>query len=275
MDGDDDWLRRIQRCIDAAAAWERRTAEAESPEPGSRLAADDARNPTLPASAVAWSSIGSAVDHLGLASDALQREGGGRLRPSAFYTVCRGALVGASQAIWVLTGSREVRLRRVRLLELDERQKAAEFMKDYTRDPSFEGDTSAELVEKIEAKVDQYEVRARQLRADLKPQRGEGSVTSIMREAAELVTANHDDAWVARAVMFEWRAASADSHARLWQREVRPGSVIPLVGQGSAVRYTTATAESYGQSLGVATLTTSQAFRLWDEQRLDGGTTPT
>lgn len=260
------WMVRIERSLQAIEQWHKRTGSAESPEPGSRLATDDMRNPSHPASLIAWSSIAAAVDHLGLAGDAIMREGGVRLRPTAFYNVCRAALVAASQAIWVMTGTQGQRLRRVQLLELEEAKSAKEFYKDYVHDVALEGDTSSELVAQMKQALGQREARERELRTRLKPQRGEGSVTSTLRAASEVVTASHDDAWVRRAFMFEWRTASADSHARLWHVGFRPGSRVPLLGDGTYLRMTTATFESYGQALGLAVMATSEAWRLWDQQ---------
>lgn len=240
--------------------------QAETPNPGSRLDADDKRHPALRPSTVAWTSIGSAVDHIGLASDALQRKGGVILRPSAFYTVCRGALVAASQAVWVMTGTQTERLRRVRLLEWEETKARRDFFRDYERDPTFESDTSTETAKGVREMLAEFDAHERALRSSLKPKHGEGSVTATLRNAADVASSHTDDEWVRRAFLFEWRSASADSHARLWQRLVRPGHQVPLIGQGKSIQYVTGTLQSYGQSLAVATIATSEAFRLWDEQ---------
>lgn len=271
----DPWLARIERCLAAVEQWSARTAEAERPQQGSRLAGDDERNLSFPASMVAWASIGLAVDHLGLAEDSIRREGGGRLRPMAFYTVCRGALVAASQAIWVLTGSRDVRLRRVRLLELEETYSFREFLNDYVRDEHLAADTSPEFAEELKAKAQAADDRYKRLKKELKPERGEYSVTRTLRDAAQEVQKDlREDRWLRRAYMFEWRAASGAAHARLWTRSVRPRVDEPLIGERARVRTTTGTIETYGQSLGAATLATSHALRLWDEQTQSRGNAP-
>jgi hypothetical protein len=272
---DDPWLAHIEKCLEAVEQWSARTAAAESPRKGSHLAADDERNPSFPASVVAWSSIGSAVDHLGLAEDSIRREGGGRLRPMWFYTVCRGALVAASQAIWVMTGSRDVRLRRVRLLELEETKSFQEFLNDYARDEHLAEDTSTEFAEKVLAKAQAQADRYKALQEDLKPQRGEYSVTRTLRDAAQEIQSElEEDRWLRRAYMFEWRAASGDAHARQWTRSVRPRIDVPLIGEGARLRITTGTTETYGQSLGAATMATSHALRLWDEQTVASSDSP-
>lgn len=265
---EDAWIARIERCLEAVGKWQERTSEAESPDLGTRLADDDQRNPSFRPSTLVWGSIGSAVDHLGLAEDSIRREGGGHLRPMAFYTVCRGALVAASQAIWVMTGSREVRLRRIRLLELEENYSFREFLNDYARDEHLAEDTSQELVDQVKAKAQATADRHKALQKELKPQRGEYSVTRTLKDAAQEVQEDLDkeDRWLRRAYMFEWRAASGDAHARLWPRSFRPRVDIPLIGEGARLRVITGTTETYGQSLGAATMATSHALRLWDEQ---------
>ena len=56
------------------------------------------------------------------------------------------------------------------------------------------------------------------------------------RDAAEVASTHTDnDEWVRRALLFEWRSASADRHARLWPRLVRPGYKVPLIGQGKSI----------------------------------------
>ncbi len=241
--------------------------------PTSQLAADDERNPTFPASTIAWSSIGSAVDHLGLADDALRREGGARLRPVAFFTVCRGALVAAGQAMWVMTGTPDVRLRRVRLVEREEVNSLKVFLDDYVGDESTAGDISPELVRQLRLKAGAAARRSKQLHDELHPRRGEASVTRILRDAADQIIGLDGDPWLRRAYVFEWRAASGDAHARLWQRSVRPHDDIPLIGEGSRLRVSTGTTDSYGQSLAAATLAVSQAFELWVPLCLSSGWT--
>jgi hypothetical protein len=246
----------------------KRTASAEFPELGSRLASDDARNSTFPASMVAWSSLGNAVDHLGLAEDVLRREGGLRLRPMAFYTVCRGALVAASQAVWVMTGSQQTRLRRIRLLELEEAESFSKFLKDYQLDHHLAEDSTDELAARLQAKASQVAQRAKELRREVKPKPGEYSVTRTLRDTAREVSGESPDRWLQRAYMFEWRAASGDAHARLWSRTVRPNQNFPLVGQQAHIAVTTASLQTYGQSLATAVMATRHAFLLWDNYRV-------
>ena len=110
--------------------------------------------------------------HLGLASDSLQRQGGVRLRPTAFYNVCRAALIAASQALWVMTGTEQERLRRVQLLELDEAKSAKAFLTDYADDVAFESDTSEEIYETVKTRLAQEAAEEPQIDVEASTWRG-------------------------------------------------------------------------------------------------------
>jgi len=79
--------------------WKARAATTEPPQAGSELAVDDGVFPRHPISEVARMSLVLAGEHLRLARDAIEA---GQLYPSAHFTLLRGGLVGAAQAVWVL-----------------------------------------------------------------------------------------------------------------------------------------------------------------------------
>ena len=79
--------------------WRLRAHRVEIPESGSDLAIDDEIFPYMAISQLARMSLVLAGEHLRLALDAIQAK---QLYPSSHFTVLRGALVGASQAVWIL-----------------------------------------------------------------------------------------------------------------------------------------------------------------------------
>lgn len=79
--------------------WRLRAHRVEVPESGSELALDDKVFPHMAISAIARLSLIAAGEHLRLALDAIKAK---QLYPSSHFTVLRGALVGASQAVWIL-----------------------------------------------------------------------------------------------------------------------------------------------------------------------------
>lgn len=71
----------------------------EQPERGSRLAVDDSVFSWHPISEAARLSLITSGEHLRLARTAIEAR---QVYPSAHFTVIRGALVGAAQAVWIL-----------------------------------------------------------------------------------------------------------------------------------------------------------------------------
>lgn len=122
MTDDEAWLARIQRCVDATDAWELRTRRVEVPSPGSLLEADDRALPGDWISFIAWSSIGVAVDNLGLIADAMRRQESGPAPPIRLPHRDRTVSMAAAQAISVMTGTEGERLRRARMIAVDDRR---------------------------------------------------------------------------------------------------------------------------------------------------------
>ena len=79
--------------------WRLRAHRVEEPERGSDLALDDEIFSRMAISQLARLCLLPAGEHLRLALDAIKA---GQLYPSSHFTVLRGALVGASQAVWIL-----------------------------------------------------------------------------------------------------------------------------------------------------------------------------
>jgi hypothetical protein len=94
------FLAAIQSTYVDLDRWKVRAANAEEPQSGSELARDDGVFPRHRISEVARMSLALAGEHLRLARDAIEA---GQLYPSAHFTLLRGGLVGAAQAVWVLS----------------------------------------------------------------------------------------------------------------------------------------------------------------------------
>src|SRR5690606_3753678 len=80
--------------------WRLRAQTVEEPEAGSDLALDDKIFPHMAISQLARYSLVASGEHLRLALDALRLK---QLYPSSHFTALRGALVGASQGVWILS----------------------------------------------------------------------------------------------------------------------------------------------------------------------------
>lgn len=97
----DPYLTAIQATYADLVGWQDRARRMppEHPERGSELALDDAVFEWHPISEGVRLSLVASGEHLRLARDAIES---GQVYPSAHFTVLRGALVGAAQAVWIL-----------------------------------------------------------------------------------------------------------------------------------------------------------------------------
>lgn len=79
--------------------WRSRSREVEKPLPGSQLDLDDQIWHYFPVSEIARQSLVASTQHLNLACAAIKQAD---IYPSAHYTVLRGGLIGACQAVWIM-----------------------------------------------------------------------------------------------------------------------------------------------------------------------------
>ncbi len=264
---DELWLKRLQRSITAIRGWEPRMGEHELVAPGSSLAKDDEGLIGNPVRSAARYGLITAVDHLGLIEDLAKDEL--TLRPSAIFTPARAALLGSSQAVWILTGVRPQRIDRSLAVALDERIQHRTFIRDHLNDGYIRDNFSAGFVDDLR-RVDAEltgEVNRLELLRKGTAYSGKFDTTRMMREAAAHLTkaGEVDDEWMRLALSYEWRIASAAAHARSWPMQVRKTEA--LSARGGDVRRMTSSVEEFAKSVGIAVLMTSEAWRLWDLRR--------
>lgn len=94
-----------------------RSRSVEEPERGSEAALDDVVWPWMPPSEIARQSLVAATQHLNLARTAIEAED---IYPSSHFTVLRGCLVGASQAVWILSSDDRTERQQRALRVIDE-----------------------------------------------------------------------------------------------------------------------------------------------------------
>lgn len=261
------WLGRFERCIDAARSWDKRIAAPDPVTPGSSLAGDDKGLVTAPVRTAAWSGLLSAVDHLALMADLARDEL--NMRPTSLFTPTRSALLGASQAVWVLSGNRTSRRARALAIAEDERSQHRKFLRDYSNDEYAKDNFSQEFMTSVKGLDDDLTAeitRIRELRKALP--RIDADATTMMKEAAEHLTkgGSPDDHWMRFALAYEWRVASAAAHGRSWPTMVRRTERTKT--EDGELRSFTTSIQELAQSVGAATLMTSEAWRLWDLRRV-------
>jgi hypothetical protein len=252
-------LRVVDACKPDLDAWQSRCLVPELPAAGSLMDDDDRAWSFHPLSASCWSSLVSAVDHLQVVRDQIERR---NLRAFATFSLTRGALLSAAQAVWLLCDdSPTVRQRR-----------AAGLAKEFYDNHDHWADEIRHMLD-----VSQREALARsrihtrvrlaglRLRA-VASYRERGS-TEIVRVAARAVFPG--DVARQRGVVAHWRSSSADAHGQGWGPLTRGASAassdrgIGTFVMGGDLR---ATVEHFK----AAYLLTGWAWRRWDQMRIVG-----
>ncbi len=207
--------------------WRLRARRLEEPERGSELALDDEVFPRMPISQLARMSLIAAGEHLRLALDGVKAR---QLYPSSHFTVLRGALVGASQAVWILTPEDRPARRERGLMILSEMYVQ---MDKYYR---FLGDTQLETEDRVRLADQQSWLNERQ--GDVASVRSTNAVlnlTDVIGLAADHVFLEASKRDATRRV---WREMSADAHVLGWSLLQRtnfgPADRRTGVGEGTA-----------------------------------------
>ena len=271
MTQDDEaaWGDRLGRMMPLIRQMEARR-DVEDVAPGSPLARDDEDYPELPTSTLAWVGLITATEHLGMAADLLESDHP-RAFPTAYQTLCRTAMLGAGQAIWLLTGNQRERTHRSRRVAFDEHMNHRAFLKDWTHDAFLGEEVSSEMLGQARAAVERIDQRMKALRARMKADGWTAreqafSATQMLKDVATYLAA--DDEWLRINGTWQWRMGSGDAHARLWPRRIRRGERIPLLdGSGTHILVSTGSLDQIGMVVATAVMATQEAFRLWDERR--------
>lgn len=185
--------------------WRLRAQRVEVPEKGSDLAIDDRVFPHAEVSQVARLSLVLAGEHLRLALDAVKA---GQLYPSSHFTVLRGALVGASQGVWIM-GPEDQGERRDRALTV-----LAEMYLQMGRYYGFLADTK--LDDSDRARLVDQRAWLDERQAGVAAIRTSGArlnLTDVIGSASDHAFSNSAGR---EAVRRMWREMSADAHVLGW-----------------------------------------------------------
>lgn len=191
------------------------------PASGSQMKGDDEDWPPMPTSQVAWMGATASLDHLLAVRWHLDPPRGGTIRlfPFAHQSLCRSALLGAAQSVWVLspdTSSERIKRSRTVVAFLQDQHLA--YLKGLQTWASEPHAGTAAVADHVASRV---EGLGRKRTAD--SQKSSLKATNMIKEAAE-------ETWgvgaLAEEVVLSWRAGSGAAHALLW----------PLLGQPSTVQ---------------------------------------
>ncbi len=259
-------LERLEKAVAMVQTWAPRAQGLEVPEPGSPLAADDLIYPPHPASTMTWFALTSALDHLDLGAQMLQADNVTVLRPHAFYSLTRSALLAASQCAWVLCGTNDERAVRSLLVSEDEAKHHRTFLKSYLDEPFFVADSGAAIAGQMRAHAEHLTARISQLRAHCRA-RGINTrfeSTTMIKDVARHIAP--DDPTLRQAILDQWIRGSAAAHARMWRIRFTGGEDTPLQG-GGLHRKVTSSVEDITTAYVTPVLVLREAISLWDVLR--------
>ncbi|MGJ9412384.1 hypothetical protein ACHAAC_06705 [Aeromicrobium sp. CF4.19] len=206
--------------------WQRRAAKAdpEQPQSGSEFDSDDQVFPKYPISELARQSLVTAGEHLRLSRDAIES---GNLYPSAHFTALRGALVGASQAVWIMApDDRDSRVQRgLKAL-------AEMYMQMHKYYGALEG-VRLDASQKVELAEQLGWVAEREAQvAALRRTQESLNVTDMITAALQFT---FEDRAKREAGFLLWKQMGSDAHALGWSVAQRHHSVAPDRNSGLAV----------------------------------------
>lgn len=200
----------------SVAKWREMMSMPSKPRPNTDLSIDDEDWPYFPPSTVAWTGIASATDHL----DAIRRHVETHSTfPFAHLTLCRSALVGAAQTVWVLAPEdRSKRLRRYRTVLAYAYKKHEQYL-----DELLKLNGSAHLGTTLVA--DRIKERKQEFRGkrERDGQRNDLDTTAMIREAAKDAFPGQPEL-IAEAVLV-WRHSSGAAHGLAWPLLGGPGTI--------------------------------------------------
>jgi hypothetical protein len=223
--------RRLEKLFTAVAAW---AARIEQPpllaSPGSSLATDDQAFPHLPASAIAYNGLVTAVEHLDYFRTALQATG--RIYPAANYTPLRSALMGATQAVWVLAPEvADERVGHALDIAVDTYNQQRKLVEAATALTVEQQAVADRVIATLEARLAEAAAVATTLgKNPANIRRSKLDMTRTITEAVELVNPSDtaDAAVIRSGTGLLWRSQSGHAHGT-------PGSRLSLIDRDSVV----------------------------------------
>jgi hypothetical protein len=253
------------------ASWQRRVTRSQTPSAGSELADDDQDWPYNSVSMVAWNGLVAASDHLNAVRGHVQPGGDakGQLFALAHLTMCRSALIGGAQAMWVLgPDSPKERVRRSRIVTAELYKKHLQYLRgtqEALTGLNIGNDTVAAHVH----------LRRNQL---LAKQNADGeteilNTTDMIRQAAECAFRKKR---LVQQVVLAWQSTSGAAHGSVWPVFGTPGTTMSKLADegGMAEMQAGGSLVRMANPYMVAFYFAEQAWQLFDQRGrlVDGGT---
>lgn len=186
---------------------ERLAGEPFVPAPGSALAADDPDWPWLPASQLAWMGLAGATDHLnGFRSHIESRQ----LFPFSSLSLSRSALLGAAQAVWILSPTdSETRIKRARIVAVYIYTYRIKYLEDLKNMTHYD-DSGITL----QLNNDYARLAGIEAKRVADGQKETLKATNMIDAATKAVFVNRDS--LNQESLLAWQAGSGAAHGQMW-----------------------------------------------------------
>lgn len=261
-----DWLRRIEAMSKAVDVWQSRATNPPPVEPGSSLAADSVEG--LNVENPVWYSMCISTEHLKFAIDAMRATS--TMYPTAYLTVARTAYVAAVNAVWVLAPpmrqDRRERALRVRADGLRLQMSALRSMQlpDGKPDEARNG-----VIAQLRQRQSELQSVAERLGMKENVTKMKFNQTSAIDWVVRHMH-GADEGFLVGANQSVWRSGSAAAHGQYDFGVMRQGSneVVRTDDGGSVVRLRGDLDNDVGPALGASFVALTEAFRLYDLQRV-------
>ena len=247
-------------------AWRERAKHPEPPEAGSSLAADAIEGLSIESSI--WYSMSISSEHLDFAIDAMRATS--TMYPTAYMTVARTALMGAVNAVWLLAPStRDERQRRALRFRADDLRTQVVGLRDMRVMSGAPTTARDGLVAQLQERQASLQRVADAMGVQEDVTRMRFTQTDAINWVASYLHGPNSDLLIG-ATQSMWRSGSAAAHAQLQfglMRADRTETIRDGAG-GGIVRLRGDLDTDVGPALAAATLTLSEAFRLYDLRRV-------
>ncbi|WP_280470568.1 hypothetical protein [Nocardia farcinica] len=216
MHGRDEYEGVVRSTFAQLDLW-RATPPIFTPGSGSQLRGDDDDWPGFSISQLAHSGVVVAVEHLQALRVHVDRRSPElvELFPLAHATLCRTALVGAAQAVWLLApDERAERLRRHHTVIAEMQARHLEYLDGLQKLAGADRHEGTDVVaEHVAMLSNQMAVK----RAELGESSDRFNTTRMIREAAcAAYRGRHDSERLVEETVLVWRAGSGAAHGFLW-----------------------------------------------------------
>ncbi|WP_417218592.1 hypothetical protein [Arthrobacter sp.] len=261
-----EWLRRLDRISEVVDAWRRRAENPMSSETGSSLGADSVEG--LSVENPVWYSMCISSEHLDFAINAMRATS--TMYPSAYMTVARTAFVAAVNAVWVLAPpTRQERRGRALRLRADDLRVQLTSFRDMQIPEGKPEEARTGLLEQLRERQANLQKVATALGVQEDVTKMRFHQTGAIDWVAHHMHGVDDDLLVG-ATQAIWRSGSAAAHAQYHFGIMRldRNELVREESGGSIVRLRGDLDNDVGPAIAAATMTLSEAFRLYDLRRV-------